>query len=114
MVIGPLYFRQRMGPATIIALACLTLMGFCVMADDQIVKTDGTIITGQIIGVSGDQVMVQGNRESVLVAFVPHGLEPESHPFGIAMLAAGANLAAAGYRVPSRLGPFDVGFPAHC
>jgi tetratricopeptide (TPR) repeat protein len=63
-----------MGPATIIALACLTLMGFCVMADDQIVKTDGTIITGQIIGVSGDQVMVQGSTSGGGISRVPYYL----------------------------------------
>ena len=44
------------------------------MADDQITKTDGTTISGQIISVSDGQVMVQSTTSRGGIAKVPYAL----------------------------------------
>jgi len=54
-------------------------------------------------------VGLQRDLETISVIGLPHGLEAMCQPFGIAELAAGANLGAAGNRVPCCVSPFDVG-----
>jgi len=44
------------------------------MADDQITKTDGTVIAGQIISVADGQVMVQSTTSRGGIAKVPYAL----------------------------------------
>lgn len=58
MVIGSLLFDRGSRPAVMIALAFmgLVLRG---VADDHIVKTDGTVIPGTVISISGNQAMVK-------------------------------------------------------
>ena len=41
------------------------------------------------------------------VAGLAHRLQPVGHPLGIAVLAAGADLGAAGDRVPGHVGPLN-------
>ena len=45
--------------------------------------------------------------------FGSHRLQPLRHPFGIAMLAAMADLRATSHRIPRSLGPFDFGARGH-
>ena len=56
---------------------------------------------------------VDRNRKSAFVFFGPHRLQPLRHPFGIAMLAAMADLRATGHRIPRSLSPFDFGACGH-
>jgi tetratricopeptide (TPR) repeat protein len=42
------------------------------MADDQITKTDGTVITGQITGASNGQVMVESRTSGGGIAKIPY------------------------------------------
>ena len=73
MVMGSLLFRQWVGPVLVMALA-FVLSELRSTADDQIVKRDGTVITGQIIGVNFDQVMVQSATSGGGIAKVPYYL----------------------------------------
>jgi hypothetical protein len=57
---------------------------------------------------------LQRKPETVDVLRLTHCLEPERHPFGVAELAAGADLCAAGNRVPRCLGPFNGRAVSHC
>ena len=45
--------------------------------------------------------------EAIDVVGLAHRLEPAGHALGIAVLAAGANLAAASDRIPRGFGPLD-------
>ena len=73
MVIGSLLFCQRTVAVVIIVLAfiCPALRA---VADDQIVKTDGTVISGHIISVIGDQVLVKSTTSLGGEAKVPYRL----------------------------------------
>lgn len=69
-------FLSRPHPVTVAGLVALVLL-FCVLrapADDQITKKDGTVITGQIGGVSGDAVMVTIHSPNGGIAKVPEHL----------------------------------------
>ena len=71
MVIGSLFFRRRVLLALLIALAFILLVIRSV-ADDQIIKKDGTVISGQIQGVSEGQVMVESHTSAGGIAKVPY------------------------------------------
>jgi tetratricopeptide (TPR) repeat protein len=71
MVIGSLFFRRRVAPAFVIAPA-LILSLLRLVADDQIIKTDGTTINGTIVGVDGGQVTVESHTSNGGIAKVPY------------------------------------------
>ncbi len=71
MVIGSLFFRRRIQVAFLTAMA-LTLPISRSVADDQIVKKDGTTINGQIVSVSGGQVTVESRTSSGGIAKIPY------------------------------------------
>src|SRR5579859_1396456 len=50
---------------------------------------------------------MEGELESVGVIGLAHCLEPERHALGVAVLAAGADLGAAGQWIPGCLCPLD-------
>jgi len=54
-----------------LAFICLTLRG---VADDQIVKTDGTVINGHVLSVIGDQVLVKSTTSLGGEAKIPYPL----------------------------------------
>ena len=54
-----------------LAFICLVLRA---VADDQIVKKDGTVIAGQVVGVLGDQVMIQSVTSRGGIAKIPYPL----------------------------------------
>jgi len=58
MVIGPLLFLRGTSPVVMIALA-FACLGLRAVADDQIVKKDGTVIPGTVMSIVGTQVMVK-------------------------------------------------------
>src|ERR1700722_418693 len=58
MVIVSLFSRRRLYPAFLIALAFL-LLALRSVADDQITKTNGSVIAGTIMGVSDGQVTIE-------------------------------------------------------
>ncbi len=68
MVIGP--FVTAWHRASVTAFICILLM-LRVVADDQIIKTDGTVISGQIMGASDGQVMIQTHTASGGTATFP-------------------------------------------
>jgi tetratricopeptide (TPR) repeat protein len=73
MAIG---FLPRYRFSVLTGLMALTL-GFCVLqsiADDQLIKKDGTKITGQVMGVSGGQVTVSIHSPNGGIAKVPYYL----------------------------------------
>lgn len=73
MVIGPFIFRRLIGQVALLAgVSLLLLVG--ARADDQILKNDGTTISGQIIGVSDGQVTVQSTTSRGGIAKVPYAL----------------------------------------
>ena len=51
---------------------------------------------------------VDCDLEAVPVLRLAHGLEPSGHSFSVAVLAANAELRAAGYRVPRSFRPFNA------
>jgi tetratricopeptide (TPR) repeat protein len=71
MVIGSLFFSRRVCPAFLIALAFI-FPALRSVADDQIIKTDGSVITGQIRSVSDGQVTVESHTPSGGTAEVPY------------------------------------------
>ena len=73
MAIGVSPFRAcfRLTGLAMLALVALTLQAF---ADDQLTKKDGTILTGQIISVSGDQVMFQSHSSTGGIVKLPYHL----------------------------------------
>jgi tetratricopeptide (TPR) repeat protein len=71
MVIGSLFFRRQIQVAFLIVPAFF-LPAFRLVADDQIVKKDGSVITGTITGVSDGQVMVQSITKNGGIAKVPY------------------------------------------
>jgi tetratricopeptide (TPR) repeat protein len=73
MVIGALSSNQlwKIGFLSVLALAVLEFQG---RADDQIKKKDGTVITGQIVKVSGGQVFVNSRTANGGTAQVPYYL----------------------------------------
>jgi tetratricopeptide (TPR) repeat protein len=73
MVIVALIFRRQVSYLFLIALA-LVFLGVRSMADDQITKTDGTTISGQILSVADGQVMVQSLTSRGGVAKIPYSL----------------------------------------
>jgi len=70
MVIGSLFFRRRVPLAFLIALAFILLVLRSV-ADDQIIKKDGTTVAGSIVGVSNGQVTVETHTSNGGVAKFP-------------------------------------------
>ena len=70
MVIGSLFFRRRFSVALVTALAFI-LLGLRLVADDQIVKIDGTTINGRVVGVSDGQVMVESHTSNGGIAKFP-------------------------------------------
>ena len=52
---------------------------------------------------------MDGELESVLVIWLPHGFEAAGHSFGVAVLAPGADLGAPGDGIPGGFGPFYGG-----
>jgi tetratricopeptide (TPR) repeat protein len=73
MVIGSLFFRRGLSPIVTIALA-LSCLTFRAVADDQIVKKDGTVIAGTVISIVGTQVMVKTVTSRGGEAKVPYQL----------------------------------------
>jgi tetratricopeptide (TPR) repeat protein len=73
MVIVALIFRRQVSYLFLIALG-LVFLGVRSMADDQITKTDGTTISGQILSVADGQVMVQSLTSRGGVAKIPYSL----------------------------------------
>src|ERR1700719_1842359 len=55
-----------------------------------------------------EHVWLQGHLESVPVILLSHGLKTARETFGIAELTSRTYLRAPRYRVPSRIGPFDM------
>jgi tetratricopeptide (TPR) repeat protein len=68
---GPFTFR-RLG--WLVTLLLVALFGFRGRADDQVLKNDGTPITGQIVGVSDGMVMIQSTTSRGGIAKVPYPL----------------------------------------
>ena len=60
-----------------------------------------------------EEVLVDGNLETVEVIGLPHRLEAPRHPLCVAVSAASADLRAAGDRVPRRRRPLDRGVFRH-
>ena len=73
MAIGLLLFRRRVTPVVMISLAIIFL-ALRTLADDQIVKTDDNTISGQIISVVGDQVIIQTHDDHGGMAKFPLSL----------------------------------------
>jgi tetratricopeptide (TPR) repeat protein len=71
MVIGSLFFRRWVTTVFVVALAFILLVLRSV-ADDQIVKKDGTTIKGQILSVSDGQVLVESHTSNGGIAKVPY------------------------------------------
>ncbi|MCE0522710.1 MAG: tetratricopeptide repeat protein [Methylacidiphilales bacterium] len=65
--------RRRVAPAIVTALA-FTFLALRLIADDQIIKTDGSAINGKILGASDGQVMIQSTASNGGVAQFPIGL----------------------------------------
>ena len=57
MAMGFLNARRYFQLAGLVALALAGLQ-FRLSADDQVTKKDGTVVTGQVVGVAGGQVAV--------------------------------------------------------
>jgi tetratricopeptide (TPR) repeat protein len=70
MVIGSVFFRQWVTPAFLIVLA-LTLPALRSVADDQIIKKDGTTVNGTILSVSDGQVLIESHASNGGVAKFP-------------------------------------------
>jgi tetratricopeptide (TPR) repeat protein len=70
MVIGFLNFQRPMIRVLPIVLA-VTVLTVRAMADDQIVKTDGSIVAGTITGASADSVTIQTKTASGGIAKFP-------------------------------------------
>jgi tetratricopeptide (TPR) repeat protein len=83
MVIGSLSRHSGGTRGCFVALASIFL-ALRLIADDQIVKTDGSVITGHIASVSGDQVWVEGHTSSGGIARVPYYIT-DIKPGGITM-----------------------------
>lgn len=60
-----------------------------------------------------ENVFMERDTKPSPVAMIPHCAQAQREPLGITVLAAGADLCATRYRVPRRLGPFDVGICCH-
>jgi tetratricopeptide (TPR) repeat protein len=73
MVIGLLYFR-RLGRLSLLIALTFILPAVRSIADDQIVKNDGTVITGTIVGSSDGQVTIQSVTSRGGIAKVPYAL----------------------------------------
>jgi tetratricopeptide (TPR) repeat protein len=71
MVIGSLFSRRQVQPASLIALAFI-LLAVRSVADDQIIKKDGSVIAGRIVSVSDGQVMVESRTSAGGTAKVPY------------------------------------------
>jgi hypothetical protein len=50
---------------------------------------------------------MHGKFKTVAVIGLPHGMKTVGHTFRVAVLAAGADFRATGYRVPGAFGPFN-------
>jgi len=70
MVIGSLFFRRQVQLAFLLAPAFI-LPALRSVADDQIVKNNGTTLTGRIVSVSGNQVMVESHSSNGGIAKFP-------------------------------------------
>ena len=53
-------------------------------------------------------VLMQSQLEAVSVIGLPHCAQPKCHPLGITVLTTGADLGAAGYRIPRRPSPLNA------
>lgn len=73
MVIGSLYIPRLNGLSFLIALTFIAL-GVRLVADDQIVKTDGTVISGTITGSSDGQVTVESTTSRGGIAKVLYSI----------------------------------------
>jgi tetratricopeptide (TPR) repeat protein len=73
MVMSSLSTHRQPRTAFLFALA-LTLPLLRLVADDQIIKKDGTVISGTVTGVSDGQVMVESHTSSGGVAKIPYYL----------------------------------------
>ncbi len=73
MVIGSLFYRRPARLAFLMALSFVVLMVRS-MADDQIVKNDGTVITGTITSSSDGQVTMQSITSRGGIAKIPYPL----------------------------------------
>jgi tetratricopeptide (TPR) repeat protein len=63
MVIGSLFSRRRVTPAFVIALAFIFPV-LRLVADDQVIKKDDSVITGRVLGVSDGQVAVESHTSN--------------------------------------------------
>jgi tetratricopeptide (TPR) repeat protein len=73
MVIGSLFFRRQICPALMFALAVTTPL-LRLVADDQIIKKDGTVIPGTVLSVSDGQVMFESRTSNGGVVKLPYYL----------------------------------------
>jgi tetratricopeptide (TPR) repeat protein len=73
MVIGSLFSRRVVIPASLIALAFI-LLRLPLVADDQIIKTDGSSVSGRVVGVSGGQVMFESKSSTGSIVKLPYYL----------------------------------------
>jgi tetratricopeptide (TPR) repeat protein len=71
MVIGSNFLPRSVLLSFLFALA-ITVSALRSSADDQITKTDGTVISGQITGASGGQVTVESRTSSGGIAKIPY------------------------------------------
>jgi tetratricopeptide (TPR) repeat protein len=70
MVMGSLFFRRWVKWAFLIALA-FALSALRLVADDQIIKNDGNVVNGQIVGVSDGQVTIESHSSNGGIAKFP-------------------------------------------
>jgi tetratricopeptide (TPR) repeat protein len=73
MVIGSLFSRRQVRLALIFALAVTTPL-LRLVADDQIIKKDGTTISGTVLSVSDGQVMFESHSSNGGVVKLPYYL----------------------------------------
>ena len=70
MVIGPFHLC-RSAARVVVVLAVILSPALRTIADDQITKNDGSVVTGQIVGASGGQAMIQTKTSTGGVAKFP-------------------------------------------
>jgi tetratricopeptide (TPR) repeat protein len=72
MVIGSLHLHRCAFSVALVVLACCPALPL--QADDQIVKKDGTVIPGRIVGASDGQVTIESRTSNGGTATVPYYL----------------------------------------
>jgi tetratricopeptide (TPR) repeat protein len=70
MVMGSLFFRRWVELAFLIALA-FTFAALRLVADDQIIKNDGNVVSGRIVGASDGQVTIESRSSNGGIAKFP-------------------------------------------